>query len=332
VEEPRDKQMRAATDKVKSETPDLMAGQWVVAFLDILGYRSLLKAASLQLLRPPPERPSPEVAKAALERAIRVRRDFIRRADDFIDTMLRSTSSMPAEIDRSRIEIFAAMWSKLALRSARFSDTLLLYTSLAASNEGPMTSLYSILLGCAMLQIIQLQRGAEDISDTLPLRGAIDVDFGIEVADYLEGDSLPRNRHISEPTLYSPALAQAYELEQCQAEYPLIIVSEQFLAMLNAYLHIEEVDLRTKAQKVLANRAAEFLHQDLDGAYFVDFMGPAVRQIASDEHRAFVARAWVYVKKAVTFHRERRDFKLARKYVWLADYMSERLKDWNIPI
>lgn len=330
--EARDKRNQAAAAvKAKAETSDLRASQWVVAFLDILGYRSLLKSASTQLLNPPSERPSVETAKAGLERAIRVRRDFIRRADEFIDTILKSTASMPAKVDRSRIEIFAAMWSRLALRSARFSDTLLLYTSLGGPNEGPMTSVYSILLGCAMLQVIQLQRGAEDVNNTLPLRGAIDVDIGIEIADYLDGDTLPKNRQLSEPDLYSAALAQAYELEQTEAEYPRVIVSEQFLVMLDTYAKGKEQDLKGKTQKLLATRASELLHQDIDGAHFVDFMGPAVREIASDAHRAFVARAWTYVKKATDLHREKRNFKLARKYVWLADYMYRRIKDWNIP-
>jgi hypothetical protein len=224
-------------DDIKDPTP------WVVAYLDILGYREILKAAGGRLLDPSDGPPSPADLRRALERAIRVRRDFIRHADAFLSALLRAAAAM-APPERAELEEVRRVWSQVQLRSARFSDTVLLYTNIPSTNRATTQSLYSMFFGCALLQILQLARGVENIHDTLPLRGAIDVDVGVEVTDHEREDKAPSHRW--EPQLYSAAIANVYELEQTVADVPRIVLGDQLMGLLDAFADVSRERARRR--------------------------------------------------------------------------------------
>jgi hypothetical protein len=306
---------------------------WVVAFLDILGYRQLLK----RLSRPPAalEKDDPDLTKDMV-RAISIRRDLIGMIETFKLAMEeirdRPLTGLPPQMDEIR-----KAWSQLRVKLAHFSDSITLHMSLhdSSSFDVRMGHLHNILIGCCGAQLMQLARGHDDINDTLPLRGAIDINVGTEYPDRLRGSPRRTGTEANHPELlqlYSPALATAYELEQTIAVYPRVIVSDPFRAML--YSHIEDQtvdDYQAEANRSYARRNAAFLTQDSDGVWFVDFMGEGFRSISGQLGQVGMAeQAWRYVKAAHAYYGSGADANVARKYQWLRDYMVSRLNIWGI--
>jgi hypothetical protein len=329
--EARDRKLRALNEipPKAHERPtgtSFASTYYVVAFLDILGYRQLLKEMSGRLLEKSEDQPTLAQLQDAHGRAIRIRRDLVRHMDTFRKTATK-TASNPQPARRPELRAFNQQWSKMTLGQARFSDSILFYTSL--NGPAPMQTLHTMLLGCSFLQLIQLARGYKDVRDTLPLRGAIDVDYGIEVADH-NAEDLEKGESPGEPQLYSAALAHAYELEQYQAEFPRIVLSNQFIHMLDSAIR-EQTGPEGTGRRLLASGVGRMILRDSDGVPFIDFIGPVIQSLVPREnHVKFITRAWKYVNDALNVHRKRGDLKLARKYAWLVDYIRSRLGPWGI--
>lgn len=310
---------------------------WAVAYLDILGYRQILKEMSSRILelKEGEKIDGPRIAAAA-ERSIKIRRELI----GIMQTYKRAAESIPARQVPGvppEIQAMRAQWSALRVRMAHFSDSIMLYMSLGEKREHDiaMPHLHTMLVGCCGAQLLQLARGADDVRDTLPLRGAMDVDMGVEYPDRLDGAVEPTGEEKNHPELmqfYSAALARAYEVEQTEAVYPRVVVTEQFLKMLDTHANDESrLDLKGTVNRQYAEKSGGLLTQDGDGFWFVDFMGPGFRELSKDERQRQPAEeAWKYVKAAYELHRSARNHALARKYLWLRDYMRPRLSLWGV--
>jgi hypothetical protein len=176
---------------------------WAVGFLDLLGQRRAL--CKMDFL--PDNRDEAKVAELieAVRGSVVVIDRFFRLYDVFREGRDRSTPSdrfrdAPPEVLRLASETLA-----YDLRDARFSDGLVVYSSLVSSPEhGAVNGLYQLMCASGALMLTSL-------SWNHPIRGGLDVGTGVEV---------------ERGQLHGPAVVKAYVLESERAEYPRIVVGD----------------------------------------------------------------------------------------------------------
>jgi len=102
-----------------------------------------------------------------------------------------------------------------------------------------------------------------DYRDTLPLRGALDTNVGVECADRpREGSPGPAPLQ-----LYSAAMATAYQMETTVADWPRLLVSDAFLEMVHSHAAAAGNDPHARMTREIGKKCREFLFQDTDGLW-----------------------------------------------------------------
>ena len=295
----------------------------LVAFLDILGYRKVLEGMDHLPLPTDPEQVN--LMRSSLARAVKLRRRLVATFPEF----LRAADSVtPIFDDLSPTQRrLAESFQKVRIVKSPGPDHYIVAASLSPSAEHfPMRAIYSIFTGSASAMLVQLGLGAGDPTETLPLRGGIDIAPGT----FME----------PEEVLYSPAIVRAYNLET-NAIYPRIVIGTRVLQFLDSIATNEAIGPGGELAQQLARRCQGMLVHDTDGAVILDFYGPMIRESVGPENGPLEVgqHAWVYAQKAlvaaqqaavkaVTDDERKEAVKILAKYQWLVDYMRPRAHLW----
>lgn len=305
---------RAKARRQESPTPDQQVGSvgyWAVAYLDLLGYRGLLRVADVYPL------PADAAGKEALiEKAVRPYK-FRRRFFDGIRVFQDGAHSGPpdpalAQLPRS-FQDLAQRWRSVRIKTYAVGDFVAMEMALSPDLQHfPPRALDTVLTAICAISLMQLWAGGDDLNDTLPLRGGVDVGVGAEI----------------DSELYSAALAKAVELEE-HADVPRVLAGERLLAYVESMAQTpEDDDLTTDYVRDLAIGLRGFIAIDPDdGKAFVDFLGERFRDRASVP-AGQVEAAWRFVQKALAAFAD--NPKLLPKYQWLDRYFRSRLHLWGI--
>jgi hypothetical protein len=176
----------------------------------------------------------------------------------------------------------------------------------------PPRAIDTMLTATCAASVMQLAVGKNDLEDTLPLRGGIDVGVGISV----DGD------------VFTAGLAKAVDLEQ-NADYPRVIVGERFTDYLQSLADMPGSDPTARYTRTIAEFDQSFVFVDpVDEKPCLDFIGSAFRRRSGDGSIDLVRDAWLFVQKAMAFHAA--NPRLRRKYEWLAAYFTSRLSLWGL--
>lgn len=228
--------------------------------------------------------------------------DAFRTGADVED--LDALKHLPAEAQQRAKE-----WRSTAIRSLRFSDGLVVYSSLVRSPEhSPVRALYELVCACGSLMLTTLAWGH-------PIRGGLDVGTGIEV----EGDQL-----------YGPAVVKAYELESKPygAEYPRIVVGKTLTEYL-ATQASKEGDVWVNLDAQLAQGIRELLAQDGDGHTIVDYLGAGFKaKVSYQLSPSHVRRARDFAAGELERFKREGNKKLTERYQRLVDYFERRAHVW----
>ena len=295
--------------------PDAAISFWVVAFLDLLGYRSTLARFDTFPLPNNPE--DARALQYAFARAVHFRRRLLAGIQQFIKGS-RSVSSPAFARAPKSLRTLAQGWRKVKILSSPGPDHIVLSCSLAQrADHFPMRAVHTLVTATAAASLLQLMIGGDNPDDTLAIRGGIDVAAGEMMT--------PEN------FLYSPALTRAYDLESKTAIYPRTVVGERFVGLLASEVSSPAADPESGYSKALAKRVMSMLFEDKDGAVVVDFLGPELRHhLLPSFARSLAAKAWTYARGAYSAARKRGDYKVLMKYAWLIDYMGPRLGAWGV--
>ena len=321
---------RATQDKhvQPTESPDLTVGYWAVAYLDILGYRSVLWEMSRKPPLPPPGSEEETRLKAAAARAVKIRREIVGLMDTFMNSASSLSGPLPDGVPPGWHET-ALAWRQFQIGRARFSDSLFLYAPLAPSptHALPVRAVYTMLVACSTTMLFQLARGSPDFRETLPLRGALDMNVGIECPDRARAGSIEKPSR----QLYSPAMATAYQMEATLACWPRILVSNDFLDMVRSHAAAEGNDPQARMTNQIGTKCGDFLFQDTDGRWAVDYLGAGVRTLPSSAQtvQPFVKDAHEFACAARAAHAAKGNAKLVEKYDHLEHYIASRLPLWR---
>ena len=280
---------------------------WAVGFLDLLGQRAALRKMDFL-----PEG-NDDVRKAKLVEAVvgsvGVIENFYRLYQVFGEGGVRSTDDPIPGVPPDAQKLVRE-WLSTDLRHARFSDGLMVYSSLVASPQhSPVAALFRLVCASGALMLTSLAWGH-------PIRVGLDVGTGIEV---------------ERGQLHGPAVVKAYELESRAAEYPRVVVGDT----LAEYLQVQAAqtgDARTRFDAGQAARVRAMLAQDMDGQRIVDYMGKAFRaQAASEIQPKIVHDAQQFAQRSLeAFQRDGNQI-LAARYDRLVRYFEGRADVWIDP-
>lgn len=298
-----------------STREDVTLSFWAVAFLDLLGYRSVLEAMDVFPLTDSGAKRA--LVEAAFTRAIRLRRRLLGLLDDFLKAHNRAPAPNLEQLPQEAASLLEGMRKVRVLKVAG-PDHVVLACSLSPDEEHfPLRGVYSLLAAAASACLLQLRMGGDDPLNGLPLRGGIDVALGgID----------PRDEY-----LYSPALARAYDLEQKSARYPRVVVGDRLQEYLTEKVREVAQGLAEQVSTQLAARTMQLIFKDSDGKWVLDFFGKAVRELVpTDLSQEMAAKAWEFARFGQEHFRRSDQSELSEKYQWLVDYMRPRLELWGV--
>jgi hypothetical protein len=285
-------------------------GYWAVAYLDLMGYRGLLRAADVYPL--PTERAEQEVLTRKAVRPFHFRRRFVDGIKAFQDGAREGPPDPRLAALPASFQELARQWRAVRIKTYAVGDFVAMEMALTPDlRHFPARALDTILTAICASSLMQLWAGGNDLNDTLPIRGGVDVGVGA----------------VFERELYSAALAKAVELEE-QASVPRVLAGEHLLGYIDSMARADGADLTTGHMRELAMGIRGFLAEDPDDRkIFVDFLGERFRNRAAVP-TGQVEAAWRFVQKALAAFAD--NPKLLPKYQWLDRYFRSRLHLWGV--
>lgn len=311
----------------------ITVGPYVVALHDILGQGSRLSEWSdCRALSQKAEKPWNAMLQTVQE-VYRIRKDF----NDILSGLNKVEPGDMSEDEDVRKEFEEHPNGKEILRrlprgsihSQAFSDTNIWFTQ-AMNDEGLhlTNQIARLVLGVGFAHLLAMSR-------KVVCRGGIAIGAGTDALGHLarEGRS----------EIYGPVLHQAYLLENQQAVYPRVILSDALVD----YIHSVEYELAgldeisvEYALGLYSNLHVEqfkkFTRKDIDGAFVIDFAG----EVAAETFKPVLASEgldpkWVYTSafEFIESEKERfaseRNYKLSGRYEWIRRYLASCREFWQ---
>lgn len=289
---------------IMTQGPQIPVGWYLVAFIDVLGQRQLLR----QMHGIPEKTDQKEMAefigllKKTAGTVIGMRDLFY----SYFEGSSRFKFNL-SEFTPEQQKLLAQLKSN-PLKSRMFSDSVILFLSLSDKiNKTPIGGVYSALSSVATTFLCMLAAGHA-------IRGGIDIGVGIELSD---------------DEVYGAALSRAYQLENRVAQYPRIILGDELMTYIYQKLSMTGDDFFTKANKVVANLCVRLIAIDTDGLPFIDYLGQGFKQdIEKGSIPDIIKKAYGFVFKESARCQEIRDSKLAFRYTLLRNYFEARKHLW----
>lgn len=284
----------------------LPVGWYLVAFVDVLGQRHLLR----QMRGLPDETDQKQMAEfiALLKKtagAVKSLRDIFHSFFEGWDNRHLDLN----ELTPHQKNLFLQFKGN-PLKSHMFSDSVILFLSLRDDvNKGPMDGVYAILASAASTFLMMLYGGHV-------VRGGIDIGVGIELRD---GE------------LYGAALSRAYELESKAAQYPRIVLGDDLIKYIQFHRSKSDGDFFVLANKKAAELSARLIAIDNDGLPFLDYLGKGFKQDIAKDHLNpdIVEKAYDFVMNESAKCQNAMDSKLAFRYTLLRNYFEHRMHLWG---
>lgn len=290
----------------KTSPDQWFAHNYFVSFIDLLGQRDALKDQSLL-----PNFNTEEDEKQFID-AIKDSIGAIFRLQERSEAMLREgqhhAPESPLRVSLSPEQ--KSLWDEM-LRSRvttqRWSDGLVSFACLGDQDvKCPLNGVFNIFATAGSLCFMGLAARS-------PIRGAIDVGWGVEV-------------HPGE--LYGAAVARAYELESSCAQYPRIVVSSRAVRFLEAHKNNQQADVFSAANRTLADLCLTMLAQDVDGVWILHYLGESFRNAVTYlYHNELYSHSRQFIQEQLNLHQKTANSKLAFRYSHLLLYFDAHNPD-----
>lgn len=269
----------------------LYFANYAVAFLDLLGQRAALSGESLL--------PNFETDEEKADFTVRAKRSIgsigvlQKRAREVEEGYKSITfedlkAALPKDFS-AEVDTFAGA----DLHTQYWSDGLVLFAPLKGSQP---------VLGLSVLSQLIAKSGSicyMGLATGEPIRGGIEIAWGVE---------------LNKGEIYGPAVARAYELESCVAEFPRIVIGENAVRLLHASTQFpDSAFVRALAQSILRQIA-----RDDRGIYFVHYLSGQNNDQSVAAHSDIYPRALGYIQSQLEQHPV--GSKLHSRYSTLQDY------------
>jgi len=277
---------------------DLIFSNYCACFIDLLGQKNSLAG---QNLLPTDEDPKTQqdFSKVARESI-----GAISRLQGFAETFRQKPKVSTidfSKLDQEQLELYKKM-SSAEPKQQRWSDGLVYYHSLQGEQDDcPISAVYDIFALAGALCLFSLSTG-------YPIRGAIEISWGVELHDN---------------ELYGAIVANSYILESEVAKYPRIVIGEYTVRYLKGHLAVPPDNKIDIYNRNMARLCLNLIANDQDGRYILNYLGKDFRrQITQDEAPDMFKEAFSYATSQLTLHKENNNEKLIQRYEWLLKYFE----------
>jgi len=287
-------------------TTPVSYGKYLVAFVDLLGQRE--QVMKLSAMPPTPEfRDSIlNVLTTSAGRVKTVRENLKHVFNDFRDRAVEKSALTRPEWKTAH---FAALTEGFNFYQLGFSDSFVLGIPLSVDDRfGFARSSFAVSTALHAIALVTLKAMGEW---GIPLRGGIDVGYGI--------DLYPNE-------IYGPASLCAYNLESEVAGYPRVVVGQGLLDELTRLEASQGTDWNSIASRQIAAKCREVLcHDPIDGLPMLNPLSKSVLGMNRANPTAVPkAIQWAHAQLAV--HEKVADGKVAEKYRRLLVYLEAETK------
>jgi len=279
------------------EKKERVAYNYCIAFLDLLGQREEYKNEGLIPFF------TSDQERETFNQKIKNTIGAILSLQKYAETMMKTALTPSQERKMAFPPKYHEIYDKILqtnIKHQRWSDGLVLFTSLSDPNiRCPVVALFD-LLGLAGTMCF---RG---LSKKQPIRGAIDIAWGLELRD---GE------------LYGAVVAKAYELESHVAQYPRIIVSQRTIGFLEAHRQNKNNDIYSQCNRQFTEMCLNMIVEDSDGYFMIHYLGDSFREYISKElHNDIYNEAINFIQGEYEKFRKMKNTKLAFRYSYLLSY------------
>lgn len=277
------------------------AYNYFISFIDLLGQRDALQGQGLLPIFKTEEDRKRFIG--TLKDSIGAILKLQDRAEDMLREGQRESPESPFRASLSPEH--KALWDEMLrarVTTQRWSDGLVSFVCLGDQDiKCPLNGVFNIFGSAGSLCFMGL-------ATRHPIRGAIDVAWGIEIRP---GE------------LYGAAVARAYELESIYAQYPRIVVSSRVVAFLQAHMNNQEQDVYSANNRALAELCLGMLARDVDGIWILHYLGDQFRQAVTYRHHSeLYSEARQFVEEQLQLHQKSANSKLAFRYSHLLLYFN----------
>jgi hypothetical protein len=273
-------------------------GYYLVAFVDLLGQQEQLR----KLHRLP---------ESGNDNELKSFKDIINSTFGAVEYMNKTVECF-FEAFLSRIDLtkydeeqkqFIKELSRTDVKFQRFSDCIAVYVSLhTKENTLPFRSIVGLIASVG-LTVFQC------MSEGFFIRAGIDIGLA---------------KAVGTNEIYGPALARAYELESKIADYPRIVIGEEFESFLKHFSTIEVQDKYSQAYQKSANNCLSMITKDVDGYPIVDYIGKDLNLDVSPEmFKKYFNSCYENICYELDKHKESKNNKIALKYDRLKNYFDK---------
>lgn len=277
--------------------PDHKIEDYCASFVDLLGQKEALKDQALALNEN--DEGYGQFLQSVSD-SVGVIRDLHSRAELL---MKKAESDFAEKNDFSEEEkITIKEISKGGHKQQRWSDGLVLFSSL--NEEGipcPMNAIEEIVMVLGVLCFMGL-------SERRPIRGGIDISWGVELYDN---------------ELYGAIVANSYKLESEIAQSPRIVLHQRVIDYLDSFLE-KPPNVDNKIELYNRNMAALVKNMtaiDQDGNHIVDYLNSVFTEsVTHSSHVEMYREAYRFICEQYEIHRKNRNTTLALRYTWLRGY------------
>jgi hypothetical protein len=283
----------------------LLFQNYLIIFLDVLGQRKALR----EIKTIPKDESEKKIFIKKLKNTIG-RVDFLRDAFKnyfkALSTITPDTSLVPQELAD---EFVSSQKSNAYFYG--FSDSIIIAVPLMSDDENcvAMNGVYSALVATGGISLLAM-------AGKTALRGGLDVGVATQI----------QNNEI-----YGPALERAYYIESNIAEYPRYVLGNEFLEYLFWVENYKYKTLRGKIAKKQAKLCKDFIIQDSDGFFMIDFLGEKLKEVAGKSIDSKIVKlAYDFIVSQHKICVEKNDIKLIPRYYRLLKYFHSRAKLWNL--
>jgi hypothetical protein len=287
-----------AKDEVAMGKRHLRLEHHLVAFLDVLGQREKFRALKL---------PQTGGQAAAVT-------EILRQTAGFILELRRVFEQRFISFESGLTNLKGHTTEPIRPKFVGFSDSFVISVPLGKHDSElvPIVSVFSALSAAATVMLTSLASGH-------PLRGGIDVGLAAEMGP---------------AEIYGSALERAYLLECKEAEYPRIVIGDELCRYLDAALADFQGQAIPEARLITAIivKMKEWIAIDSDGKKILDYLGPAIAELAKsgDERGRAVKPIYEFVLAEQKRINESNNTKLIPRYLAFRRYVESRLHLWNL--
>lgn len=293
-----------------NKTPDQWtAYNYFISFIDLLGQRDALRGQGLLPVFKTEEDHNRFIGtlKDSIGPVLKLQED----AEDMLREGQRESPESPFRA--SLPPEHKALWDEMLrarVTTQRWSDGLVSFVCLGDQDiKCPLNGVFNIFGSAGSLCFMGL-------ATRHPIRGAIDVAWGIEIRP---GE------------LYGAAVARAYELESIYAQYPRIVVSSRVVSFLQAHANNQEKDVYSANNRALAELCLGMLVLDVDGIWILHYLGDQFRQaVTYRHHNELYSKARKFVEEQLQLHQKSANSKLAFRYSHLLLYFDAHRPDVDV--